>query len=77
MKNKKENWTCQDVIDKDGYYRHNECGSILLRVNKNTNISNCYCYCKICRREIRIQDIVNGQIRPPKPNLKIHTNETA
>lgn len=59
---KKDNWTCSDVIDRDGYYRHAKCGTILMRVSHNTTITNCYCYCKRCKKEIKLQDISNGKI---------------
>lgn len=62
VKNKTLHWISTDTIDKDGYYRHKECGAILLRVDKSTNINNCYCYCRKCRKEIKLQHIVNGQI---------------
>ena len=71
MRNKKDNWTFQDSIDKDGYYRHNECGSILFRVEPNSNICGIYVYCKKCHKEIKIQNIVNGKITIPKPVLRI------
>lgn len=75
MTNKKENWMFQDVIDKDGYYRHNECGAILLRVDCNTNLNDCYCYCRKCHREIKLQNIVNGKI--VNQHLKVRSKETA
>lgn len=51
-----------DQIDSDGYYRHGECGRIILRVTKDTNIENVYCYCRTCRKEVLLKNIVNGQI---------------
>lgn len=57
-----KNWTSVDTIDKDGFYRHHECGCILLRVNKNTYMTNCYCYCKKCRKEIKLENVINGKI---------------
>lgn len=55
-------WRKEDNIDRDGYYRHGDCGNILLRVSKNTNLNNVYCYCKNCRREILLENIENGKI---------------
>lgn len=75
MNNKKVNWFEKDTIDKDGYYRHNECGSILLRVDKNTTIYDCYCYCRKCHKEIKLQNVINGQI--VNHNLKILSKDTA
>lgn len=51
-----------DEIDKDGYYRHGDCGAIILKVDKTTNINNVYCYCRKCRKEIKVKNIVNGKI---------------
>ena len=51
-----------DKIDSDGYYRHGECGRIILRVTKETSIKNVHCYCRTCKKEILLKDIVNGQI---------------
>lgn len=72
--NKKENWMFQDTIDSDGYYRHNQCGCILLRVDSNTNLNDCYCYCRKCRKEVKLERIVNGKIAN---QIKVYTKETA
>lgn len=64
-----------DRIDKDGYYRHGDCDSILMRVDKNTNINDCYCYCRKCHKEIKLQNIVNGCIVNHNP--KTLSKETA
>lgn len=52
----------EDRIDSDGYYRHGECGRIIMRVTENTNLEHVYCYCRTCRKEILLKNIVNGQI---------------
>lgn len=62
-----------DRIDKDGYYRHGDCDCILMRVAKTTNVNDLYVYCKKCHKEVKLQNIVNGQIQ----NIKIHSKETA
>lgn len=64
-----------DRIDKDGYYRHGDCDSILLRVDKSTNLNDCHCYCRKCHKEIKLQNIANGKI--VNHDLKIYTRETA
>lgn len=33
-----------DYIDNDGFYRHGNCDRIIMRVDKNANISGLYCY---------------------------------
>lgn len=64
-----------DAIDQDGYYRHGECDCILLKVGSETNINDAYIYCRRCRREIKLQNIVNGKI--VNHHLKVHSKETA
>lgn len=71
MKNKKDNWTTEDLIDKDGYYRHHECGTILFRVGSDSNISDVYIYCKKCRKEIKIREIINGKLVNQVQQLKL------
>lgn len=66
-----------DKIDKDGYYRHGECDCILLKVEPTTNINNVFVYCRRCRREIRLQNIVNGQIQNQIPNKLSNSKEPA
>lgn len=57
-----EFWSAQDRIDQDGYYRHGACGTILLRVNNKSSITGAACYCKKCRKEVEIENIVKGKI---------------
>lgn len=51
-----------DYIDNDGFYRHGNCDRIIMRVDKNANISGLYCYCRSCKKEFKIADIENGKI---------------
>lgn len=61
----------KDEIDLDGYYRHGICGKILLRVDKNTNLNNAYCYCRACHKEIKLETIENGKIKSNIPQSKM------
>lgn len=59
-----------DFIDKDGYYHHS-CGCKLIRVTPNTQLQNVVTFCKKCRMEVTIKNIVNGRIAEQIPNKSI------
>ncbi len=59
-----------DFIDKDGYYHHS-CGCKLIRVTPNTQLQNVVTFCKKCRMEVTIKNIINGRIAEQIPNKSI------
>lgn len=69
-------WSEHDYIDIDGYYHHC-CGTIVLRVSRNTSLNDCYCYCKKCKKEFKLNPIIKGRIIKEKSTIIPYNSETA
>lgn len=59
-----------DFIDKDGYYHHS-CGCKLIKVTSETQLQDVVIFCRKCRMEITLKDIVNGKIAEQIPSKNI------
>lgn len=57
-----------DYISESGFYFHS-CGKMLIRVDENANLDGIYCWCYKCRKEVKLEKIVNGKI---VKDFKVH-----